>query len=495
MILKKIKAYHGTTRFIDEFNLNFLNGGEHQDGIGIYFTLKKQHTEYYSGVNGNVYEVELSPQKILNQKDIIKNDLIFNLIKHSPYLEEIFNDFVDITQKGMTKERAIKEVRSFYQNMEAKTFLKTFSNDIYKDKYKEFVENLNKFGNYDLMTINFNEVKNIVVFNPKIIKIKKNLNLKAEKEYQIKKEKEIIKNEKLKDFFINYKNREEILSDVAFHGSNFLKLNEKNLKTGGDGLFWTANNPQIAQNYISPYSSIVYNLDIEKEDIINDNYKKLYPFNLINIEKLELMGYSIEGDKNKFNTYDNYKIFKYDNVNDKNIKTQVSIPTEKDFQLFLSQYGYFFSGNNKNIKVKFKFDENGNKILINNNIIEDGRLAILKGISKLKILDVSNNEGDLNIKQYTNYELFEKLDSLGYDGIKINDFTNSEYYGNFEHFSIGLTKERLKKVKTLVIDVKRFEWDNIKTDILETKDININKIIEEKVNNRNILYKEFSPIL
>lgn len=81
---------------------------------------------------------------------------------------------------------------------------------------------------------------------------------------------------------------------MAFHGSNFLKLNEKNLKSfGGDGLFWT-NNPQIAQNYISPYSSIVYNLDIEKEDIINDNYKKLYPFNLINIEKLELMGYSIE---------------------------------------------------------------------------------------------------------------------------------------------------------------------------------------------------------
>lgn len=35
---------------------------------------------------------------------------------------------------------------------------------------------------------------------------------------------------------------------------------------------------------------------------------------------------------------------------------------------------------------------------------------------------------------------------IGYDGIKINDFTNSEYYEkNFEHFSIGLTKERLKK--------------------------------------------------
>lgn len=32
-----------------------------------------------------------------------------------------------------------------------------------KINIKEFVENLNKFGNYDLMTINFNEVKNIVV--------------------------------------------------------------------------------------------------------------------------------------------------------------------------------------------------------------------------------------------------------------------------------------------------------------------------------------------
>ena len=41
--MKKIIRYHGSyNRDIKEFNLDYLEKGEHQDGVGIYFTLNKK---------------------------------------------------------------------------------------------------------------------------------------------------------------------------------------------------------------------------------------------------------------------------------------------------------------------------------------------------------------------------------------------------------------------------------------------------------------------
>lgn len=475
--MRKIKCYHGTTAFIENFNLDFLENGEHQDGIGIYFALDKKNTEYYSGKNGNVYEVELNPKKLLKQKSIISEDIIINLIKTSPNYNDFIGDFIDLESKKLTKEQICKIIAKFYLDMNPKEFFRSFSGDIYSKNTKSFIENFHKFSGYDMMSIDLgNNITNVVVFNPKIIEIKKNLNLKAQKEYDNKKEKELIKYNNITNFLNSYKNKNELLEDVIFHGTNFLKITKNNIKTGRDNLFWTANNPQIAQNYVSKFTHYILKSEITFDERINQNFKKLYPLNSTNVEKLKFLGYEIRGIENLYGGYDSYELFK------NNIKIN-EIPNENVFNLFMRENGYFPDKDN-NFNIKFKFDiKNDNKLLINNNEIENGKLVILKGIKKLKILDVSNDEGDLNIKQYTNYELFKKLNDLGYDGIKINDFTNSDYWGHYEHNSIGLTKEALKKLEILVVDCKRFEWNDKKIDKYQTNDFDFNKVFDNLFKN------------
>lgn len=182
--MKKIIRYHGSNnRDIKEFNLDYLEKGEHQDGVGIYFTLNKKDTDYYSGINGCVYEVELNPKKMLKQTQIISEGVIMNLIKHSPNYDEFIHDFIDLGQKKLTKFQICKTISSFYKDMQPKEFFRSFSGDIYSGQLKELLNNFVKFSGYDMMMIDFGtEVKNVVVFNPKIIEIKQRMNVEIQQE-------------------------------------------------------------------------------------------------------------------------------------------------------------------------------------------------------------------------------------------------------------------------------------------------------------------------
>lgn len=55
-------------------------------------------------------------------------------------------------------------------------------------------------------------------------------------------------------------------------------------------------------------------------------------------------------------------------------------------------------------------------------------------------------EGDLMEKDYHKLDLFQQMEKMGFDGIKINDFAQSNDMGNVGHTSVGLFKNSLSDV-------------------------------------------------
>lgn len=83
-----------------------------------------------------------------------------------------------------------------------------------------------------------------------------------------------------------------------------------------------------------------------------------------------------------------------------------------------------------------------------------GRLFVITNKEPLRIYDMTyggNIEGDLTDPDYRKVSFFDKLDKDGYDGVKINDWSQTEEFGNFGHKSIGLFKSGLGKCEWSVV--------------------------------------------
>lgn len=107
----------------------------------------------------------------------------------------------------------------------------------------------------------------------------------------------------------------------------------------------------------------------------------------------------------------------------------------------LDSHGYTDYNN-----MKIRFDKNGEILPPNESV--SGTLYILEPIRDLKIYDYAKDrEGDLTDLEYHKVKLFRSIEKDGYDGIRINDFAQSDDEGNFGHTSIGLFKNTLKDMK------------------------------------------------
>jgi len=91
-----------------------------------------------------------------------------------------------------------------------------------------------------------------------------------------------------------------------------------------------------------------------------------------------------------------------------------------------------------------------------------GRLFIFTVKNPLKIYDMTlggEREGDLLDVDYHRLGDFKTTEERGYDGVKINDFAQSENYGNLGHTSVGLFERAKKKLDWVVISATNFDWD------------------------------------
>lgn len=171
-----MKIYHLTDcKNITQFNLDYLDGGEHLNGPGVYFTSNYENLDYDFYFNGDedgtIYQVEINEINYFNFDDKVNKELIQCMIESSidinilnQYKQEIYNRYLN------------KNILLFLQEFPFKRyyFEKNFGiiNNDFKETLKSFCLNFCKITNKDGMIINFNDKrKDILVMNPYILTI------------------------------------------------------------------------------------------------------------------------------------------------------------------------------------------------------------------------------------------------------------------------------------------------------------------------------------
>lgn len=96
----------------------------------------------------------------------------------------------------------------------------------------------------------------------------------------------------------------------------------------------------------------------------------------------------------------------------------------------------------------------------------EGRLFIITVEQDLRVFDMTNGgttQGDLTDVDYHKLGSFRAAERSGYDAVKINDYAQSEIWGNFGHTSIGVFAGSIKKLSWDVIPAKNFDWPDYET--------------------------------
>lgn len=110
----------------------------------------------------------------------------------------------------------------------------------------------------------------------------------------------------------------------------------------------------------------------------------------------------------------------------------------------LKELGYDPLEKERDENYQWKLKESENQILPGD-YRRKGQLFIIKPKRKMKLYDMAmNNEPDLTERQYHELDTFEWAKENGYDGVKINDFAQTEMYGNMGHTSYGFFKHAIK---------------------------------------------------
>ena len=118
----------------------------------------------------------------------------------------------------------------------------------------------------------------------------------------------------------------------------------------------------------------------------------------------------------------------------------------------LKELGYepLEKGHDENYQWKLKESENH---ILPGDYRRKGKLYIIKPKRKMKLYDMAmGNEPDLTERQYHELDTFEWAMQNGYDGVKINDFAQTESHGNIGHTSYGFFKNAIKDLEMTAIN-------------------------------------------
>lgn len=168
-------AYHGSSHKITKFSDIFVGGKDarDQEGPGIYFTTSYEDAKGYAGDGGYVYEVNLTPGKLLsNDKKSDEKTLkpqVIKLIKSSKNWERIALSYGDDSEEGLDGMlwKYIDNSRN------DKEVFVTLASEVYKSEPGAYVKNMVKLGYDGVYLPSKDGGANIVIYNPKSIKINK----------------------------------------------------------------------------------------------------------------------------------------------------------------------------------------------------------------------------------------------------------------------------------------------------------------------------------
>jgi len=131
------------------------------------------------------------------------------------------------------------------------------------------------------------------------------------------------------------------------------------------------------------------------------------------------------------------------------VRNEKFLLLKKIQQILEKQYDYHFIERNEEIIMKEHnfFLSSGETEVLSANYRAIGKVIILQPKRNLKMYTYAKGEGDLNNPQYHNLSFFRNIEEKGYDGIVIDDFAQSEYWGNIDHIAYGLFKNTIKDCK------------------------------------------------
>ena len=281
---------------------------------------------------------------------------------------------------------------------------------------------------------------------------------------------------------------------TLFHGTQ-MEFDINDVNVGGyDGFFWTTDNSSIAQTYIPVASATIHTstdqiikpqmdnalqkeLGINYSDIKLDAQGRVTSwssntpeFKSIDMTSDKLYNLYVESKKeydeysNKVKAIYNEAMHDPDLLTDEDMdalsnhedelyaKLKDIIAKKRAFSADeqkrkvindkLLRFGYQPTNKPSDGNWEWKIKTDSKSPILPGDHRVSGRLLIVKPKRDMKIFDHSKDgEGDLTDLDYNKFDLFEKVHSLGYDGIKINDFAQTEQYGNYGHTSIGFFKE------------------------------------------------------
>jgi hypothetical protein len=297
-----------------------------------------------------------------------------------------------------------------------------------------------------------------------------------------------------------------------YHGT-IEQFEKEKAGTGGyDNVFWTTDSPAIAQTYIPTSSKLYVNSDMlampSSEKNIQNFQKSIginYDYSQVEFQNRRVVSYKeapvFEEYSNKEHELRYAAVRAYTKLNDFNKKYREMDKANQDipddffdkYREAEDEYERLQAEEKKYNLKKYKNDyvnqhlqklgytptdtnSDGNhswKLHYDNNIIQPanyrakGRLLIVTPKRDLRIYDNTlggSTEGDLTDLEYHKLDLFRNAEKQGYDGIKINDFAQSNDWGNVGHTSIGLFKKTLKDLNFEETEAVHHDLSNVSKD-------------------------------
>lgn len=234
------------------------------------------------------------------------------------------------------------------------------------------------------------------------------------------------------------------IEGVLFHGT--AEPIAGNLKPGGDGLLWTSDSPVIAQQYI-PAAGIEmirsrplpYEMDSRVMPNMNDAFYSL----AASISGLEIT--DVERDRMGMAV---------------SWAVPDGWPTNGDVVRYLEDELGYDAGRYGAYSLKTAMVDGREKVMP-----ASWRMAgqLFMTLSDgLDFKDVrQSEEPDLTLYEHNDFAAFGAAEAQGLDGVIINDFAQTDRYGNFGHLSYGLNRRGLSKVGWISLPAVRFELGEI----------------------------------
>lgn len=228
-----------------------------------------------------------------------------------------------------------------------------------------------------------------------------------------------------------------------FHGS--LEPFETVLSPGGDGLVWFSDMASIAQLYIPKSGLRAY---VATDELMRPHRDKL-----------------IQSVQQRVGLYFDYASVKWDATGMARSWRDPPPPFDgldftarrKLIDERLTEFGYVGEGWHKIWKFRF---HNGRLLDPDEAVV--GRLFVAVTLRDMILWKKSIGEGNLLEPQHNDLRGFAAAERAGLDGVLIDDFAQSEEWGNFGHLSVGLFEASLGEldVEVYPASYEEFEYNH-----------------------------------